>query len=488
MFRRLHRTTEGACLLFILLAGCTGAPRVSAPASSPRLLTPAVNADVQTLYPEFTWREVAGATSYVISITPAGGGAATSNTTSTPRFISGVALEVGADYSWTVEPRNAIGPGPAATPRLFRVVENTLPAAPVHEVVASWTLGNGETAWSDNVGLLWGPRGAPGPDDHSELEMLFSDGAHMAGLLTQGTRPAPFLNVHLDDGRGSRAGDGPGVGLTVGVECGEAYMWRVRTLRGSLLRPPLSGFDALASAFGSGVDMIPARSPWSNAWTFHIPEVVPQPPMLRSPANGASVNSGRLEWSHPLYPAEPLVYEVEITSNTAEHQQAFWVYRWPQSPSLRDADRERLVEPYFPVVLGAGGTVYWRVRASRAEGLCAGPWSDWWSFTWTGPAEGLGSLQAPTCITNAEGQCYPTATIASTVTRTPRPTATRTPTASPTLVGGPEITIIAFTATSPPTATKTPIPPPPTDTKEPPPSTEKPKDTEPPPQPIETPK
>ncbi len=478
-------------MLFILLAGCTGAPGVSAPASSPRLLTPAVNADVQTLYPEFTWREVAGATSYVISITPAGGGAATSNTTSTPRFIPGVALVVGADYSWTVEPRNAIGPGPAATPRLFRVVENTLPAAPLPEVRDTSTLGDGETPRSDNVGFSWGPRGVPGPDDHSEFEMLFSDGSHMAGRLSEGTRPREVLRVALDDGRGSRVNPRTFTEdtLSVGVDCGSVYRWRARALRGSLLRPPLAGFSALASAAESGADLTAARSPWSNSWTFRIPEVIPQPPVLRSPANGASINSGRLEWSHPLYPAEPLVYEVEITTNPAQHQQAYWVYNRPQSPSLRVADRDRLAEAHFPVSLGTGGTVYWRVRASRAEGLCAGPWSGWWSFTWTGPSEDVGSLDAPTCVMIDGETCLATGTIVPTVTRTPRPTATRTPTATPTLIGGgPDITIIAFTATNPSTATKTPIPPPPTDTKEPPP-TEKPKATdEPPPQPTEPPK
>jgi hypothetical protein len=143
--------------------------------------------------------------------------------------------------------------------------------------------------------------------------------------------------------------------LSVGVDCGAVYPWRARALRGSLLRPPLAGFSALASAAGSGADLTAARSPWSNSWPFRIPEVVPQPPVLRSPANGASINSGRLEWSHPLYPAETLVYEVEITTNPAQHQQAYWVHNRPQSPSLRVADRDRLAEAHFPVSLGTGG-------------------------------------------------------------------------------------------------------------------------------------
>ena len=164
-----------------------------------------------------------------------------------------------------------------------------------------------------------------------------------------------------------------------------------------------------------------------------------------------------------MVPAESLHYEVEITTNRSERQQGLWVSNRLMSPSLRHADRERLREPYFPVALGTGGTFYWRVRASRAEGLCAGPWSDWWSFTWTGPAEDLGSLGAPTCVAISGDTCPATETIAPTASRTPRPTATRAPTATPTLFGGPDITIIAFTPTSPPAATKTPVPPKPTD-------------------------
>ena len=479
MFRRLHRTTEGAGLLFILLAGCTSAPGVSAPASSPRLLTPAVNADVQTVYPEFTWREVAGATNYVITITPLGG-TPTSNTTSTPRFISGVALEVGADYSWTVEPRNAIGPGPAATPRLFRVIDDILPAAPRHEALHG-SFSNGVTVWSDAGVVAWSERSTFHVSDHSEVELLYADGAHWAGELVPGVAVGGY-RFFMDDGRGSRLPPRPGgPTMLVGVECGETYGWRVRILRGSLLAPPVTHLDEFARAVERGADASRARSPWSNPWSFHIPEVVAQAPILRSPANGASIATGRLEWSHPLYPAESLYYEVEITTNRSERQQGFWVSDRPMSPSLRHADRERLREPFFPVALGTGGTFYWRVRASRAEGLCAGPWSDWWSFTWTGPAEELGSLGAPTCVAIGGDTCPATATIAPTASRTPRPTATRTPTATPTLVGGgPGITIIAFTSTNPSTATKTPIPPPPTDTKEPPQPTEKPKDTEPP--------
>ena len=143
-----------------------------------------VNADVQTVFPEFTWREVAGATNYVITITPLGG-TPTSNTTSTPRFISNVALEVGADYSWTVEPRNAVGPGPAATPRLFRVIDDILPAAPRYEALHG-SFSNGVTVRSDMGVVAWSGRSTFQVSDHSEVELLYADGAHWAGEFVSG--------------------------------------------------------------------------------------------------------------------------------------------------------------------------------------------------------------------------------------------------------------------------------------------------------------
>ena len=168
---------------------------------------------------------------------------------------------------------NAIGPGPAATPRLFRVVENTLPAAPLPEVRDTSTLGDGETARSDNVGFSWGPRGVPGPDDHSEFEMLFSDGSHMAGRLSEGTRPREVLRVALDDGRGSRVNPRTFTEetLSVGVDCGSVYRWRARALRGSLLRPPLAGFSAPGLGRRERRRSDRRASPWSNSWTFRIP-------------------------------------------------------------------------------------------------------------------------------------------------------------------------------------------------------------------------
>ena len=102
---------------------------------------------------------------------------------------------------------------------------------------------------------------------------------------------------------------------------------------------------------------------------FSHPQVIPQPPVLRSPANGASINSGRLEWSHPLDPAEPLVYEVEITTNPAQHQQAYWVYNRPQSPSLRVADWDRLAERTSPSPSERGDGLLARSSQSRPRSV-----------------------------------------------------------------------------------------------------------------------
>ena len=304
-----------------------------------------------------------------------------------------------------------------------------------------------------------------------------------------------MLHLFLDDGRGSRQDPHTSGDLSLGVDCGANYAWRVRTVRGSLLHPPAAGLDGLGTAAAAGADLGSASSAWTTPWTFSVPEVVEQAPTLLSPAEGASISGGRLEWSHPLYPAEPLRFEVDLTTDPGTHQQSYWVFGGARSPSLRDADRARLSEPYFPVMLGSGQTMYWRVRASRAEGLCAGPWSGWRSFLWTGPTEGLGSLPPPTCISDAEGRCFfMTATIAPTVSRTPRPTATATPTASATLpaLPGPGLTLMAPSSTDLP-ATKT-LASQPTDTEKAPQPTKKPtekatqKPTDKPPEPTEPPK
>ena len=321
--------------------------------------------------------------------------------------------------------------------------------------------------------LRWLPRNEAGLSDDYELEMLYSDGGRLLDIPVSRLNAAPYFRLVLDDGRASSLGPLPIGTLTFGVDCGATYAWHVRALRGSLLSPPAPDFTGLAEAWRAGTDLGRAASPWSTPWTFRIPELVPQPQTLVSPVDGASISDGRLEWSHPLDPAEELVYEVEITTSPGELQQNLWVtHGGASSPSLRSADRDRLAEPFFPVTLARGATYFWRVRASRAEGLCSGPWSAWWSFTWTGETEGLGSLPEPTCIMIEEGVCaYVSPTPTRTVTRTPRSTSTPTPTVPAVL---PIITLPRPTIFVPATPTRTPVP------------TNKP--TSPPPLPSDTPK
>ncbi len=438
----------------VLLTGCLpGSVLPSAP-STPRLLGPDDGADVRTVFPEFTWQAADGASNYVVSIRPerSEAGAEVSRSTSATRLFSPSSLTVGETYIWRVAAENGLGRSTWSESRRLRVVADDQAVPPVPDRLFG-AAANGAVVPENSVVLHWSPRRPPSSPEFYELEISYADGAVFTRrLVLPALMERGPIRLELDDGLGSASTNATVGADALGVECGGAFRWRVRTVRTADLGPGMRTIEAaLATATREAASFAEAASPWSETWTFRIEASVTFSPAPSWPVGGARVDRGRLQWTVPGSAPPGLAFEVEVSEAPGSPGSRAWFRPGRPGPELRPEDR--ITD--FPIPLRREATYHWRVHAAASAGLCPGPWSDTASFVWGGNDSGFGGLAPPSCVLDSPDAVCPTRIA-------PTPTPTRTPRPSPTYPVGPipGVTVVVLTPTTPPDPTKTPLPPP----------------------------